>query len=64
MHKCRFDPFIRFKNTAQAEAPGLSEARGEAEAVPVESIAPVAEIDEYLVYIVNKKKTGDNFKFL
>lgn len=50
--------------TARAEAPGLSVAREKAEAVPVESVAPVAEIDDFLLCIVNRKKTADNFKFL
>lgn len=49
--------------TARAEAPGLSEAREKAEAVPVESEAPVVEIEEFLVYM-QIKKTEDNFKFL
>ena len=42
--------------TARAEAPGLSAAREKAEAVPVESVAPVAEIDDLLVCIVNRKR--------
>ena len=50
--------------TARAEAPGLSVAREKAEAVPVESVAPVAEISDFLVGIVNRKKTEDNFEFL
>ena len=49
---------------ARAEAPGMSAAREKAEAVPVESVAPVAEIDDFLICIVNRKKTADNFKFL
>ena len=50
--------------TARAEAPGLSAAREKAEAGPVVSVAPIAEIDDFLVCIVNRKKTEDNFKFL
>lgn len=50
--------------TARAEAPGLSAARETAEAVPVESVAPVAESDSFLLCILNRKKTADNFKFL
>ncbi|KGR80096.1 hypothetical protein CD30_19765 [Ureibacillus massiliensis 4400831 = CIP 108448 = CCUG 49529] len=50
--------------TARAEAPGLSVAREKAEAVPVESVAPATEIDDFLICIVNRKKTVDNLKFL
>ena len=40
--------------TARAEAPGPREAREKAEAVPAESVAPVTEIDDFLVCIVNQ----------
>ncbi len=35
--------------TARAEALGLSVAREKAEAVPVESVAPEIEIDDFLL---------------
>ncbi len=41
--------------TARAEAPGLSEAREKAEAVPVESEPAVAEINSLLNVTNNKR---------
>jgi hypothetical protein len=37
--------------TARAEAPGLSVVREKAEAVPVESVGPETEIDDFLLFI-------------
>ena len=42
--------------TARAEAPGLSAAREKAEAVPVESVAPVAESGDFLGWAVIQKR--------
>ncbi len=41
--------------TARAEAPGMSVAREKAEAVPVESVAPVTEIDDFYMYCIKKE---------